>query len=90
MADLDVRRGPGLVARPDQPLIGLIQQENGREVVRYFTDERQADASIADDAVQDALDLAGAWSDLDWEDLEAGLEGIRRESRPTPPIGLDE
>jgi hypothetical protein len=38
--------------------------------------------------VKEALDLAGAWSDLDWDDTIAALDRIRHESKPTPPIKL--
>jgi hypothetical protein len=30
--------------------------------------------------------LAGAWSDLDWEEASDALGRIRHESEPTPPI----
>jgi hypothetical protein len=29
------------------PLIGIIVEENGREVVRYFTEEKAADAAVS-------------------------------------------
>lgn len=70
----------------DQPLIGLFLRENGREVVRYFADEEQAEAAVPDDAVQDALNLAGAWSDLDWDEMEAELYRIGHSTPPTPPL----
>lgn len=38
------------------------------------------------DAVQKALGLDGAWSDLDWEEALDELDRIRHESKPTPPI----
>jgi hypothetical protein len=73
----------------DQPLIGVPGHENGRDVVRYFASEADADAALSDDAVQDALNLAGAWSDLDWDETIDALDRIRHESVPTPPIDLD-
>jgi len=79
-------RVPSLLVRSDQPLIGVILEENGQEVVRYFADEAEADAALPQDAVQQALSLAGAWSDLDWDEAEAELDRIRHESQPTPPI----
>ena len=36
-------------------------------------------------SVQDALALAGAWSDLKDDEFEA-LDRIRHESKPTPPV----
>lgn len=88
MAERQPIPAPGLLARCDQPLISIILEEDGHEVVRYFTDEAEADAAIPDSATQEALNVAGAWSDLDWEDMESGLDRIRHESSPSPPISL--
>jgi hypothetical protein len=68
------------------PLIGIIVQEKGKEVVRYFTDEKAADASVSQNAIQDALSVIGAWSDLDFDETLDALDRIRHESKPTPPI----
>ena len=76
-----------IVVRDDRPLIGVITRENGKNVTRYFTDEDEADAAIPP-TVQRALELLGAWSDLDWEEAITELDRIRHESRPTPPIDL--
>jgi hypothetical protein len=70
------------------PLIGIIVEENGREVVRYFIEEEAADAAVSQSATQKALAVIGAWSDLDWEETVAALDRIRHESKPTPPIKL--
>ena len=48
--------------------------------------EAEADASLPQDGIQRALDLAGAWSDLDWDTMAAALDRIRHESEPTPMI----
>ncbi len=72
-----------------EPLIGVPLNENGRQIVRYFTDEAAADEALAGRRRQRALDLAGVWSDLDWEAAADELDRIRHESRPTPPIDLD-
>lgn len=73
---------------PNQPLIGIPFEENGQEIVRYFSEEAQADKAVSDDATQTALKLAGAWSDLDWDDMELALDHIRHDSTPTPPLEL--
>jgi hypothetical protein len=75
-----------MTAGIDQPLIAVFERQNGHEVVRYFADEAEADAALSDDTVRDALSLAGAWSDLDWDEMSAALDRIRHESKPTPPI----
>jgi DNA/RNA-binding domain of Phe-tRNA-synthetase-like protein len=71
-----------------QPLIGVIAEEQGQEVVRYFTEEQEADKVMVQNTTQDALALAGAWSDLEWDELEKALDSIRHESHPTPPLSL--
>jgi len=77
-----------LVVERDQPLIGLLVEEQGREVVRYFADEAQADAALSDTDTQAALCAIGAFSDLDWDEMIGELDRIRHESQPTPPIEL--
>lgn len=63
-----------LLVRRDQPLIGVILQENDQEVVRYFTEEAAADAALSPNVTQAALNVIGAWSDLDWDEMEAALD----------------
>jgi hypothetical protein len=70
----------------DHPLIGVFAREDGKEVTRYFGDEKAADAAAATDALDAALGVIGAWDDLDWLEMEAALDRIRHESKPTPPI----
>jgi hypothetical protein len=81
---------PQFITQRDQPLIGIITKEDGREVVRYFTEEKQkqTDSIISVRGIQKALKLAGSWSDLDWDEVEQELYRIRHESQPTPPISI--
>jgi hypothetical protein len=79
---------PTLVTAVKQPLIGLVLEEDGRQVVRYFVDEAAADAAVADHALDRALAAIGSWSDLDWAETVEALDRIRHESPPTPPIEL--
>jgi hypothetical protein len=80
---------PHITVRRSQPLIGvLVAGERDEDVVTYFTDEDEADRTVTDAAVQAALALAGAWSDVPWNEIEAGLDRIRHESEPTPPLEL--
>ncbi len=72
-----------------QPLIGIPFEENGQEVIRYFSEEDIADQAVSDDATQKALNLAGAWRDLDADKMLQALDRIRHDSPPTPPIELD-
>ena len=71
-----------------QPLIVLPFEIDGREVECYFADEDSADAAVSEADLQLAMDAIGAWSDLDWDQLEGALERNRHESTPTPPIAL--
>jgi hypothetical protein len=57
-------------------------------VVRYFTQEQDADRVLVEDTTQAALALAAAWSDLVWDELEQALDRIRHESQPTPPLAV--
>ena len=77
---------PGLLVHSNQPLIGIPFEENGQEMVRYFTQEEEADR--ASTGVDEAISLAGVWSDLDWDEMVEALDRIRHESKPTPPIEL--
>jgi hypothetical protein len=73
---------------PGQPLIGVMTEEQGIEVVRYFTQEADADRVLVEDTTQAALALAGAWSNLAWDELAQALDRIRHESQPTPPLAV--
>ena len=78
-------RGEYLVVEHDRPLIAIPVEENGREVTYYFVDDAVADA-VLPRSVEDALSLAGAWSDLDWDETAAALDRIRHANPPSPPI----
>ena len=84
MAIQRLNQGPGFVVRHDQSLLGVPLQEEGQEVVCYFAEEGQANATIPQSATQEALHLAGAWHDLDWDMMEQELHRIRHsiEDRP--------
>jgi len=83
-----IEQVPPLSSDFGQPLIGIPFSENGHEVIRYFIDEAAADAAVREQAIQQAVNLAGCWRDLDWDEMEAALDRIRHESSPTPPITL--
>lgn len=85
MAERATIHGTGR-ARRSQPLLGIITEEDGQEVVHYFTDEAEARAFAQ--SLGPPRSLAGAWSDLDWDEVMSKLDRIRHESPPTPPIEL--
>jgi len=39
-------------------------------------------------AIEDTLALAGAWGERNWDEVEAELDRIRHQSKPTPPFEL--
>lgn len=59
----------------EEPLYAL-PGKDGLTTEYYFSDE-EADAATGPVAIAKALALAGAWSDLDWDEAEAELDRIR-------------
>ncbi len=88
MAEQQGDRMAHFMARGNQPLIGVFRQEKGREIVHYFSDEEEADEASSLRGIREALGLAGAWSDLNWDEAEKELYRIRHKSQPTPPSSL--
>ena len=88
MAVRGSRKAPGVLLRKNEPLIGLFIEEDAHEAVRYFSSEEAADQAVRDNATQQALDLAGAWKDLDWDSMAHELDRIRHESPASAPISL--
>jgi hypothetical protein len=88
MSQRERRQDASLTVSDDQPLIGVVLFQDGRETVHYYCREEDAQEEISPSATKDALALAGAWSDLNWEELEQGLDLIRHQSPPTPPISV--
>lgn len=86
MAAHEAARTAGFTAHADQPLIAVPDEVDGRQVVRYFTSEEDADAATNGQTLQKALDAIGAWSDLDLNEMLDELDRIRHGSTPTPPI----
>ena len=88
MAKKNSKRHRALIVASGEPLIGIPFEEDGRVVVKYFCSEEEADKATAADSPEGALALAGAWADLDWDDMERELDRIRHESPPSAPISL--
>ncbi len=70
----------------DEPLFAIPFDKDGKEEVLYATNEDAADRALGLDKQRERINLAGAWSHLDWDDAEAYLERIDNESIPPPPI----
>jgi hypothetical protein len=73
------RREPeGIHIGKEEPLIAVPDDAEGET---YFTSEEAADAARTDETLQQALETAGAFSDLSWEEAEADFARMRHEDR---------
>jgi hypothetical protein len=63
-----------------EPLYLLPIDDEGKEW-RSFWSEEGVDAAITDDVIRDAQAMAGAWSDLDADEILGGLERLRQERK---------
>ena len=88
MAKRRSHNSSSITVRNGEPLIGILLDQDDDGTVCYFTSAEAADEAVSADAIEDALSLAGAWRDLDWDMLSSELERIRHESPPSPPISL--
>ena len=79
-----------LTAQAHEPLVAVVVEEDGREVVRYVVDDGAAAPSQPSADALAALAAIGAWSDLDWDALADDLDRIRHSSPPTPPVDRDD
>ncbi len=77
-----------LVARRGEPVIVVPVEIDGEEVEWVFTSEAEADAALEGRAIQEGLDLAGAWSDLDLDEMLDELAPAPDQSPPSPSLDL--
>ena len=87
MAERKQQPLPSLLVQDNQPLIGIPFEENGQECATSLT-RKQPMQLFLPRHHQAALNVIGAWSDMDWEETVEALDRIRHESKPTPPIEL--
>jgi hypothetical protein len=85
MAELRTPHVSTLVVEHNQSLIAVPVVVDGREATQYFVEEA-AGSVTTDKITEEALSVIGAWSDLDWDEMEEALHRIRHQSTPTPPI----
>ncbi len=78
------KRGAGV--DDSQPPIPIPIDVDGEEHVVYVPDSDKADAAMRADTLDRVLAPAGAWSDLEWDEVSEALDRIRHDSTPTPPI----
>jgi predicted transcriptional regulator len=86
MKDSNAVHAPVLVVEHHQPVVAIPVTKDGPEMVYYSVEAAEYKQGAHPKAVQDALGLAGAWSDIDWDEAVDVLDGIRHESKPTPPL----
>jgi hypothetical protein len=69
------------------PLVSVPEEENGRAVTRYFTEDQESEGSQG----RHAFAAIGAAADIDTTDEEmlAQLHRLRHESKPTPLADFD-
>jgi hypothetical protein len=79
---------PTLMLHPGESLISVLSRVDDRVVEQVFRVEEDADVLADDNAVQAALSLAGAWSDLDWDEMVEALDRIRHSNPPSPPLSI--
>jgi hypothetical protein len=61
--------------------------QNGVEIDRFYPlKQPPIDRDSLDEKARRVLDLFGVFSDLNWEETEADLERIDRESTSSPPL----
>ena len=84
---MDQKESPRfLIVRSNEELVAIPMDVDGEGVTCYFVADTEADAGPSDTSLERALSLAGAWSDLDWDEMAEELDRIRHAGAPTPPI----
>lgn len=79
---------PALVLHADESLVSVMSRTDDTFVEQIFLVDDDADAIVDDDIVQAAISLAGAWSDLDWDEMVEALDRIRHSNPPSPPLTI--
>ncbi len=73
---------------PEEWIAAVVQQQLIRrdEGMRYSAPGEDEERQAAGNAVRDARELAGIWSDLDWQRTVEELDLIRHEAPPSEPL----
>ena len=87
----DISTMPELVHLVDEVTATQIPRELRRDnkIVAVLTPVETARKQQNNRAIEETLALAGAWKDLDFDDMLKQLDTIRHQSKPTPPLELD-
>ena len=79
---------PEVSALDDEPIISIPDRDDPN-VWHHFYTEEDADAYTTREDIERAKAAAGAWGDIDYDEMLDALDRIRHESTPTPPIEFD-
>jgi hypothetical protein len=77
-----------LVLHEGESLVSVVSRIDDGFVEQIFRVEVDADTKVDDSVIQVALSLAGAWSDLDWDEMAEALDCIRHSNPPSPPLTI--
>jgi len=88
---IDISNMPDLARIVDEVAATKTPRELKRDnkIVAVLTPVKTAGKQQKQKAIAETLALAGAWKDLDFNDMLEQLDKIRHESKPTPPLDLD-
>jgi len=79
---------PEVSALDDETIISIPDRDDPTRWRHFYTEE-DADAYTGREGIERALAAAGAWSDLEYDEMLDALDRIRHSSVPTPPIEFD-
>ena len=82
-AESSPRQGNTLTVRSDQMLFAIPFDDGGIEETIFTTDDVELTG-------EDPIKLAGAWSDLNWDDAQAFFDRLDQESVPSAPLQADD
>ena len=77
-----------LIARRGEPVIVIPVEVDGEEAEWVFTSEAEADAALRNQETEEALDLAGAWGDIDADEIQDELVRLRYANPPSHSLDL--
>lgn len=75
-----------LKLRPDAAMIAIPSVDENEDITYFYVDDAGRVESDSMERLRTIHALAGAWNDLDWDNMEEELDLIRHQSVPTPPL----
>src|SRR5947199_7989978 len=63
-----------------------ILKRNNTPIAILMPVKKKQSSQAKSKAIKEALSLAGAWGERNWNEVEAELDRIRHSSKPTPPF----